>query len=284
MLTALCWLCCAASTGFAQNRCLIRVDLINHNRYAYHTAEECEGFFHTAPWGNWGVNSNVGTRADTDQFKGWRQNCAQTKVEWNSCASRANFRGPNQLNFPNRLFYYPYPLNWYPLTDSFSWNDYIAPFGESYNVDQYSPCGWNTYGSFQLSAIVSARTDTNGDGIADKGGCADLDGRVVSLTGNFMSVYELDSPDADDLIQTLLFANLQVTLRCTPDACFQPLDRNRDGWHDDTTDFWSADYQWPTLYENPQGLKSRADERNVPAKRIDATIRIGYVRGIYNGI
>jgi hypothetical protein len=68
-------------------RCVIRVEVVNHNRYAYHTAEECEGVFHSAPWGNWGVNSNMGRRLDTDQFQGWRQGCNQTKVEWNSCSA-----------------------------------------------------------------------------------------------------------------------------------------------------------------------------------------------------
>ena len=280
------WLCmCAtlllcAQTAQAQ-RCVIRVDLVNHNRYAYQTAEECEGFYHTAPWGNWGVNSNVGKRLNTDQFKGWRQNCAQTKVEWNSCSSRGSFRSTEYLNFPNRLVYYPYPCNWYPRSDSFTWNDFITPFGPAFNVDQYSPCGWNSYGNTTITLSVPPRADSNGDGIFDKGGCAALDGKLFSVQNNFMSLYELDSPDSDDFIQTMLFPDLQVVLRCTPDACFQISDRNLDGWHDDVADFWSPDYQWPTVYENPQGLKSHADERRVPAKRIDATIRIGRVLGIF---
>ena len=32
---------------------------------------ECGGFLQrSAPWGNWGVNSNFGTRNDTTQFQG----------------------------------------------------------------------------------------------------------------------------------------------------------------------------------------------------------------------
>ena len=270
-----------AQTVQAQ-RCVIRIDLVNHNRYAYQTAEECEGFFHSAPWGNWGVNSNVGTRHDTDQFKGWHQPCTQTKVEWNSCSVNNRFRGAEYLNFPNWFVSYPYPCDWYPLSDSFAWNDSIAPFGTTHNVDQYSPCGWNNYGNTTLTLGVSPRADTNGDGIFDKGGCADLDGKTVKLQNNFMSLYELDSPDPDDHIQTMLFPDLQVVLRCVPEACFQVGDRNLDGWHDDVSDFWSGDYQWPTLYENPQGLKSRAEEPRVPAKRIDATIRIGRVLGLFS--
>jgi hypothetical protein len=262
-------------------RCVIRVEPINQNRYAYQTAEECDGGFHSVPWGNWGVNSNVGKRLDTNQFQGWHQPCTQTKVEWNSCSSRSDFRSALYLNFPNYASYYSYPTNWYPLTDSYTWNDRVPPFGAAYNVDQYSPCGWNGYGDVTLTYTVTLRTDSNGDGIFDKGGCADLNGKTVTLQGNFMSVYELDSPDSDDLIQTMLYPDLSAVLRCTPNACFQTGDRNLDGWHDDVTDFWSPDYQWPTLYENPQRLQSRADERRVPAKRIDATIRLGRVLGTF---
>jgi hypothetical protein len=258
----------------------MRVELVNHNRYAYQTAEECEAGFHTVPWGNWGVNSNVGRRTDTDQFKGWRQNCSETKVEWNSCSSRLLFRTPNYLNFPSQTAYIAYPL-FYPWRDAYDWNDFVPPFGISYNVDQYSPCGWNSYGSTTLNLPVTARSDTNGDGIFDKGGCLDLNGKTFTTTGNFMSVYELDSPDADDHIQTMLFPDLTVTLRCTTDACWQVGDRNNDGWHDDTGDFWSGDYKWPFLYENPAGQQSRADERKPQAKRIDASIRIGRLQGIF---
>lgn len=262
-------------------RCVIRIEPVNHNRYAYQTAEECEGVFHTAPWGNWGVNSNFGKRLDTDQFKGWRQPCTQTKVEWNSCSIRSSFRNATFLNFPNSFAYYPYPTNRYPLMDSYTWNDSVPPFGAAYNVDQFSPCGWNRYGETTLTLAVTKLTDTNGDGIFDIGGCADLNGKTVVLHNNFMSLYELDTPDADDFIQTMLYPDLSVVLRCTPTACFQTLDRNLDGWHDDVADFWSPDYQWPTLYENPQRQQSRAEERHVPAKRIDATIRIGRVHGIF---
>ena len=263
-------------------RCVIRVEVVNHNRYAYHTAEECDGLFHSAPWGNWGVNSNLGTRLDTDQFQGWKQPCIQTKVEWNSCSSRTNFRGVEYLNFPSLFIRYPYPSNWYPWSDSYSWNDFIVPFGNAFNVDQYSPCSWNKYGETTLTLAVTPRVDANGDGIFDKGGCADLHGRTITLQNNFMSVYELDSPDSDDFIQTMLFPDLRAVLECTPNACFQSGDRNLDGLHDDVGDWWGPGYQWPTLYENPQGLQSRAEERHVPAKRIDATIRISRVQGLFS--
>lgn len=266
---------------FAQ-RCVIRIELANHNRYAYQTAEECDGLFHSAPWGNWGVNSNVGKRFDTDQFQGWHQPCTQTKVEWNSCSIRSNYRTADYLNFPNLFARYPYPSNWYPLSDSYTWNDFIVPFGGSFNVDQYSPCDWNKYGETTLTLAVSPRIDANGDGVFDKGGCADLQGKTILVQNNFMSVYELDTPDSDDFIQTMLFPDLRAVLECSPNACFQANDRNLDGLPDDVGDWWGAAYQWPTLYENPQNVQSRAEERRVPAKRIDATIRISRVLGLFS--
>src|SRR5262249_42944408 len=84
----------AFSGVHAQTQCTVNVTLINHNRYAYETDEECSGPIHSVPWGNWGVNSNVGTVRDTDQFKGWRQPCSDVKVEWNSCSF--NYAPPDQ--------------------------------------------------------------------------------------------------------------------------------------------------------------------------------------------
>src|SRR5262245_60835160 len=84
----------ACSETYAQNLCTVSLTTVNHNRYAYETDEECTGGFHTVPWGNWGVNSNLGKVQDADQFKGWRQSCSEVKVEWNSCS--VNYAHPDQ--------------------------------------------------------------------------------------------------------------------------------------------------------------------------------------------
>jgi hypothetical protein len=280
LLAFLCFLATAAS---AQPRCIINVNLVNHNRYVYQSAEECGRFFHTSPWGNWGVNSNVGTRRDTDQFKGWRQPCAQTKVEWNSCTTRSRFRTSAYLNFPNSLVAYPYPANGYPFTDPFAWNDLVPPHGNSYYVDQHSPCGPSIYGSFQLVLAVSARRDTDNDGIADAGGCADLNGQPLNLRQNFMTVYELDTPDSDDLVESLYFPDLAVVLRCTPEGCVAVDDNDLDGWPDDVNDHASSKYQWPILYQDNRDVICRPGDPGVSCKRIDATVRIGSVLGYYFG-
>ncbi|MEP7270731.1 MAG: hypothetical protein ABI882_04470 [Acidobacteriota bacterium] len=284
---------CLAPSVFAQPRCVISVNLVNHNRYAYQTAEECDGFFHTAPWGNWGVNSNVGTRRDTDQFKGWLQPCEQTKVEWNSCSVQSRYRTVDYLNFPSwrerrdgRLslgIYYPYPANGYPFSDSFSWNNAVAPYGRDTHVDQYSPCGPSTYGGIQLSLVVSALRDTDNDGIPDAGGCADLNGQLLRVQQNFMSVYELDTPDPDDLIESIYFPDLAVTLRCSPNGCVAIGDDDFNGFPDDVNNQFSPAYMWPTLYQDQHDVVCRPSDAGVPCKRIDATIRIGRIFGVYSG-
>jgi hypothetical protein len=269
--------------AFGQPRCVIKVELVNHNRYAYRTAEECGRFFHSAPWGNWGVNSNLGTRLDTNQFQGWRQPCTNTKVEWNSCSERSRYRSASYLNFPSLQFAYPYPANGYPFADPLGWNDWVPPYGAARNVDQYSPCGPNVYGGVELSVSVSQQQDLNGDGIADAGGCGDLHGQPLKIEQNFMTLYELDAPDPDDLIQSLYFPDLEIILNCTPGRCLPAGDADEDGKPDDLNDPASPPYQWPVLYQDQRGVVCRPGDPGVPCKRIDAAIRIGRASGFYFG-
>ncbi len=51
-------------------------------------------FCHTAPYGNWGVNSNYGPRMDTDQFHGWKPHGSQR--QWNSCTG--SYTGSSYYN------------------------------------------------------------------------------------------------------------------------------------------------------------------------------------------
>ncbi len=274
---------CLATSALGQSRCVLSLNLVNHNRYVYQSTEECGRFFHSVPWGNWGVNSNVGTRRDTNQFQGWRQPCTQTKVEWNSCTVRSLFQSSSYLNFPNLLTPYPFPANGYPFADPFTNNDLTPPYGGIYNTDQYSPCGANVYGSVQVVLPVTPRRDENGDGIFDTGGCADLNGQPLNMQRNFMTLYELDSPDPDDLVESLYFPDLSVTLRCTPNGCVVVGDEDGDGWPEDLNDPASPKYQWPILYQDQRGVICRPGDPRVPCKRVDATVRIGKVLGYYLG-
>jgi hypothetical protein len=125
--------------------------------------------------------------------------------------------------------------------------------------------------------------DLNNDGIPDAGGCADLNGQPLNAQQNFMTVYELDWPDTDDLIESLHFPDLSVVLRCTTNGCVALGDDNLDGWQDDLNDYFSPQYVWPILYQDNRDVICRPGDFGVPCKRIDATIRIGRVQGYYLG-
>jgi hypothetical protein len=48
----------------------------------------------------------------------------------------------------------------------------------------------------------------------------------VIQNNNFMTLYELDSPDSDDLVETLYFPRTSVTLTCTEQGCSE----KKTGW------------------------------------------------------
>ena len=274
--------------AFGQAECVFSVNPVNHNRYVYSSDEECGfvwPFEHSVPFGVWGINSNVGSRQNADQFKGWAKPCSDLRVDWNSCANEYVKPDLNcsRLNFPDQAGLYPYPANGYPFTDSYSWNDNVPLAGGTATcVDQFSPCGANVYGSTGVRVGVSAVVDYDGDYIPDAGGCKDLDGYVIRVQDNHMTAYEMDW-NGDDIVGKLYFPNIEVTLRCTPDACFAVGDNNYDGWADDVNNQFSSEYKWPILYEDDYGRISYPSTPGVPFKRIDATIRIGRMSAYYSG-
>lgn len=256
--------------------CTVSVSLFNHNRYAYDTDEECGGGIHSVPFGNWGVSSNVGSKSDRDQFQGWSGTCGNgNKVQWNSCA--VDYVRPDlncqRLNFPHPWQSFPAPPG-YPFADVFGHNDCATGSVPCTCVDQVSPCGANYYGGRGWNYGVSPPYDSDCDGVHDSGGCADLNGMGIVIDNNFMTVYELDWPDSDDLIQTLYYPNVSITLECDLYGCWPQGDSNRDGVVDDLNDRGSPGWVWPTAYY---------DDWNQQRKRIDATIRIGSARGWYSG-
>jgi hypothetical protein len=273
-------------TPLYAGQCVIQVRMINHNRYAYKTEQEC-GLFHSSPWGNWGVSSNVGVKQDANQFQGWYPQDGH--LQWNSCSTE--YVHPDldcrALNFPNSPLpgtTYPYPANGYPFNDLYPWNDRVPPNGGDRCVDQYSPYGHNVYGETRINLTVPDPADSNGDGILDSGGCLSLNGQTLTIQNNFLTVYEMDVPDSDDLVQTLYYPDVSVNLNCTVGTCLAVGDNNYDGWLDDIDNPASAAYRWPNRYQDPAGLISLGTDPGVPAKRIDATIRIGYALGSYNGV
>lgn len=265
-----------APTAEAQT-CQVSVGLFNHNRFVYDTDEECSHFpWHSMPFGNWGVSSNVGGVRDADQFQGWEGGCAPgSKVQWNSCAVDYVRPDPNcqRLNFPKPGYFFPWPPG-YPFADVFGHNDCASGAYPCQCVDQVSPCDANRYGGRGWNYGVSAPYDSDCDGSLDAGGCRDLDGLTVTVTGNFMTLYELDRPDGDDLIGTLYYPDVSIRLQCDVYSCWPENDGNRDRVVDDLNDRGNPVWVWPTDYRDDWGQQR---------KRMDATIRIGSADGWYSG-
>ena len=164
--------------------CRVNLSMLNSYRYVDgEVYKEC-GFWHSPPFGNWGVDSNVGSRQDGDQFQGWKPSGGHH--QWNSCTK-------GEWEAPDYRYY--------------NWNSYTTQKGRG---------GANKYGGVMYRMSVSYE---DYDAIDEEwiGGCRDLDGLTFTISGNKMNLYELDRADRDDYVTTLGFSNVQVTLDC-PDS------------------------------------------------------------------
>lgn len=183
--------------------CRLSVAGLNRNRAVRgEITAECPGTFpHTAPFGNWGVTSNVGTVRDSHQFQGWchdtrvcdnrgncRTECRDGWYEWNSCTTHADFKAPN-----------------------------CTLYNAEECTSQVTSTGVNVHGTINVDVPVRCPIDTNNDGVADAGGCADV--RQHTVANNFMSVYELDPITGNKLVQSLYFPATTVGLNCTTAGC-----------------------------------------------------------------
>ncbi|MEZ5353259.1 MAG: hypothetical protein R2762_11535 [Bryobacteraceae bacterium] len=187
----------------ASQTCRLSVAGLNRERRAMgDIAAECPGNpLHTAPFGNWGVSSNFGSPRDSHQFDGWCHDvrvcdnnnrcsnvCGDGWYEWNSCTTDPAYRAPN-----------------------------CDLFNDASCTAQRSTTGINVHGTVTVEIPVRCPIDSNGDGVADAGGCADL--ATYTHSRNFMSLYELDRFTGNDLVQTLYFPPTPVRLRCTVSGC-----------------------------------------------------------------
>jgi len=135
--------------------------------------------------GNFGVSSNVGGVSDTKQFPGWFSD--GSKFYWFACERD------------------------FPPPDCSAYNANNCTEQESWAPDQ----GENgNYGGGWMYISVNCPQDLDYDGWNDTGGCLDLDGMPFTMAGNFMTIYELDWPDSDDLVRSLYFDDRSVTLNC----------------------------------------------------------------------
>jgi len=184
--------------------CVLQFGVWNQARHVPGTVQaECPGGIHTWPWGNWGVDSNLGRRVDGHQFQGW---CHRNLV--------CGYDDP--------------PTCWIDCTDGwYEWNsctDYFPMlrgncYYYNYNncTEQITATGVNSHAGGYDTVYVSCPYDLNGDGICDYGGCRDL--WAYTIRGNWMYLYELDKGDWDDFITFLSFGDATVYLSCTPQYC-----------------------------------------------------------------
>lgn len=144
---------------------------------------ECQAWPHSVPFGKWGISANVGGGV----FEGWHNGksfCSGVGdpgpgTQWNSCTSKVP-----------------------------------PPNCECYNhancTQQITISGVNSHGSFSGAFPVSCPREYT-DGTVH-GGCEDVVGVTATLSQNFMTLYELDWPDPDAVVQSLYFPDRSATL------------------------------------------------------------------------
>lgn len=184
--------------------CRIEYSILNKDRYVYGGVDnECSTRgLHSAPFGNWGVDSELSDRVDGRQFEGWCKNryicdrngtckthCSDSWYEWNSC----NFHA------------------WAPpLVGFYNYNN---------STQKRSTRGTDTHaGGYVDIANVSCPVDSDGDNIYDSGGCVGALPRTFSVSGHRMELYELDGKgwvgrifSIDTHVETLRFPTLSVS-------------------------------------------------------------------------
>jgi len=182
--------------------CRLSVAGLNRNRAVIGPVNaECPSPLHSAPFGNWGVTSNFGRRVDGRQFEGWCRDqtitdntgrndrvCGDRWFEWNSCTSHPDFRAPN-----------------------------CTLFNSEECTTQVTTTGVNIVGTQTVEIPVGCPIDVDGDDVPDLGGCADVS--TYSHGKNFMSVYELDPLTGDELVQTMIFPEIELPMTCGPLGC-----------------------------------------------------------------
>ena len=170
--------------------CIVTLIGQNGNRtVAGAVNKACGAGSHSAPWGNWGVSSNYGRNQDTDQFRGWKwKDGPSTKKQWNSCTTKKEqFRAPS---------YRYYNASNYTTQASSG----VVIHGERHY--RFAP---------RLCRQYSEEPTP---------GCRGASRKTFSQSDNYMTVYELDWPDSDDLIETLNFPGTSITFgTCTQNGC-----------------------------------------------------------------
>ena len=210
-LVALVFLLAAAGSVPApasEQACVIVLEGQNRNRTVAGAVNvEC-GFpyeTHTAPFGNWAVSSHYShLLEDGNQFRGWKPvDDRLTKQHWNSCTTGSEkYRAPNC-----DLYNAPGPEG--------SCSTQSSPASVTHGRMYYRTRTWMQ----SCPAGVTAAAPATYYGCRQQGGS-------VRQTGNYMTLYELDSRhggisgDGHDRVATLRFPGASVTLAdCDYDGC-----------------------------------------------------------------
>jgi uncharacterized protein (TIGR03437 family) len=115
-------------------------------------------------------------------------NCRDGWYEWNGCTDDPLYKAPN-----------------------------CSLYNSKECTEQASTMGVNVLGTQTIDVPARCPFDTDGNGIADQGGCKDV--TSYSHGNNFMSIYELDPLGPDELLQTLYFPPMPVSLKCDLLSC-----------------------------------------------------------------
>lgn len=169
--------------------CLLDVVYENSDRAVTRCNQECPPSWHSLPWGNWGVDTSLSRRVDGNQFPGWHvQYAGQVVACRPEVAQQRHWNSCTQDHLPGDSTYYNWPQGSYEY--------------------QYSG---------DAAQYASGRVYLNTNETA---GCARFAGYTVVIDKNYMDLYELDCPDADDFIGRLNFHPLYIPLSaCGYSAC-----------------------------------------------------------------
>ena len=160
--------------------------------------EECglPGEGNSAPFGNWGVETETSGRKNGLQFAGWCRDktvcdnngdywvaCRDRWYEWNSCTS-------DRPRFP--------PQNTTLYNDS-----------NGYRQESAGTGAVNSHGTGTIDVGVNCPVDNDGDHYPDSDDCKKVLGYLLYLTGHKMELWELDHwRPLDDKIGTICFPAL----------------------------------------------------------------------------
>lgn len=173
--------------------CRIEYRLVNKERYVigHFLSAECPGEIHSAPFGNWGVESNYDVIRNSRQFDGW--NLIDGLLQWNSGTS-------NTTDFPVGC---GGPGPYYNHSDC---------------TEQFSNTGVPNWGIHAGVAPNILKVECTVSCAPEGNGCIEANNTEITVADHFMKMYELDSPGTHVPTGHLVFGTQIV---CS--ICFDPL-------------------------------------------------------------